>query len=186
MKHLHLTLFPPNSSLSSNSYICLPYTCLQPGDTLTEILITFCIANHFFQRFREPLGFKGFRGWSRLTVLSWSPLTLILLTWRIWWAPNNASKWQMGFNSAFKGLNQSGLRVKTRYTRWCLSNVYWIVHHCNSWGMKNQLDVTCYLFNLLRAQHVSDINISIFRSLRLCWWVTTSVVLFCKDGCFSN
>jgi hypothetical protein len=31
-------------------------------------------------------------------------LTLILLTWRIRWAPNNASKWQMGFNSAFKGL----------------------------------------------------------------------------------
>jgi len=28
-------------------------------------------------------------------------LTLILLTWRVWWAPNNASKWQMGFNSAF-------------------------------------------------------------------------------------
>jgi hypothetical protein len=32
-------------------------------------------------------------------------LTLILLMRRIWWAPNNASKWQMGFNSAFKGLN---------------------------------------------------------------------------------
>ena len=31
-------------------------------------------------------------------------LTLILLIWRIWWA-NNASKWQMGFNSAFKGLS---------------------------------------------------------------------------------
>jgi len=25
--------------------------------------------------------------------------------WRIWLAPNNASKWQVGFNSAFKGLN---------------------------------------------------------------------------------
>ena len=24
--------------------------------------------------------------------------------WRVWWAPTNASKWQMGFNSAFKGL----------------------------------------------------------------------------------
>ena len=24
--------------------------------------------------------------------------------WRIWWAPNNARKWQMGYNSAFKGL----------------------------------------------------------------------------------
>jgi hypothetical protein len=24
--------------------------------------------------------------------------------WRVWLAPNNVSKWQMGFNSAFKGL----------------------------------------------------------------------------------
>jgi len=31
-------------------------------------------------------------------------LTLILLKWRLWWAPNNACKWQMGFNLAFKGL----------------------------------------------------------------------------------
>jgi hypothetical protein len=31
-------------------------------------------------------------------------LTLILLTWRKWWGPNNPSKQQMGFNSAFKGL----------------------------------------------------------------------------------
>ena len=37
-------------------------------------------------------------------VLSESNLTLIQLTWRIWWAPNNASKWKMGFNLAFKGL----------------------------------------------------------------------------------
>jgi len=32
-------------------------------------------------------------------------LTLILLTWRIGWAPNNAISWQMGFNLAFKGWN---------------------------------------------------------------------------------
>jgi hypothetical protein len=31
-------------------------------------------------------------------------LTLYLLKCRMWWAPNNASKWQMGFNWAFKGL----------------------------------------------------------------------------------
>jgi hypothetical protein len=54
-----------------------------------------------------------------------------------------------------------------------------LTEHSSCWGMKNQLDVTCYiLFHLLCAQHVSDINISIFRSLRLCWWITTSVVLF--------
>ena len=39
-----------------------------------------------------------------VSVIKTSQLTLILLTWRKWWAPNNASKWQMGFNSAFKGL----------------------------------------------------------------------------------
>jgi hypothetical protein len=33
-----------------------------------------------------------------------NPFTLILLKWRIWWAPNNASKRQMGFNSACKEL----------------------------------------------------------------------------------
>ena len=32
-------------------------------------------------------------------------LTLILLAWTIWRAPTNVSKWRMGFNSAFKGLN---------------------------------------------------------------------------------
>jgi hypothetical protein len=37
-------------------------------------------------------------------LLSVSPEILLLLTWRICRAPNNASKWQMGFNSAFKGL----------------------------------------------------------------------------------
>jgi hypothetical protein len=40
--------------------------------------------------------------WSIVTSL-----TLILLTWRIWWAPTNANKWQIGFNSAFKGLNRT-------------------------------------------------------------------------------
>jgi hypothetical protein len=35
----------------------------------------------------------------------WICLTLTPLMWRIWWAPNNASRWQMGFNSEFKGLN---------------------------------------------------------------------------------
>jgi hypothetical protein len=36
-------------------------------------------------------------------------LTLYLLTSRIWWAPNNASKGQIGFNLASKGLENIGL-----------------------------------------------------------------------------
>ena len=39
-------------------------------------------------------------------IVSKNVLTLTLLTWRIWWAPTNASKWRMGFNSAFEGLNK--------------------------------------------------------------------------------
>ena len=38
-----------------------------------------------------------------ISSLRVNDLTLILLTWRKWWT-NNASKWQMGFNSMFKGL----------------------------------------------------------------------------------
>ena len=34
------------------------------------------------------------------------------------------------------------------------------------------------LFYFLCTQHVSDVNISLIRSLRLCRWITTSVVLF--------
>jgi len=44
------------------------------------------------------------KGSHRITYLAPS-LTLILPTWRIWWAPNNASRLQMGFNLEFKGLN---------------------------------------------------------------------------------
>jgi hypothetical protein len=49
-----------------------------------------------------------------VTALDCVLLTLILLTWRIWWAPNNASKWQMGFNSAFKGLKDRHLALAPR------------------------------------------------------------------------
>jgi len=41
-------------------------------------------------------------------------LALFLLMWRIWWAPNNASKWQMGFNSGFEGLIMSLLNFSRR------------------------------------------------------------------------
>ena len=43
---------------------------------------------------------------------------------------------------------------------------------------KTNLVSLAILFHFLRAQHVSDINISIIRSLGLCCWITTSVALF--------
>jgi predicted amidophosphoribosyltransferase len=43
----------------------------------------------------------------RVEFLTLYSLTLNLLTTIIVAPPSNASKWQMGFNSAFKGLNNS-------------------------------------------------------------------------------
>ena len=40
-----------------------------------------------------------------VSLISLNVLTLYLLMWRIWRATNNASKGQMRFNLAFKGLN---------------------------------------------------------------------------------
>jgi len=59
--------------------------------------------------------------------------------------------------------------------------VYWTVHHCDSWRIRDQLDVTIYyiLFHFFYAQHVSDINTSIIRSLRLFYCITTLVLCSC-------
>jgi len=56
-------------------------------------------------------------------------LTLIPLMWRIWWAPNNARKWQMGFNSAFKGLKQS---LEFCNESVSVSSIEVLTHSCSS------------------------------------------------------
>ena len=63
-------------------------------------------------------------------------------------------------------------------------NVYWTVHHLDSWIKRDQLDVTCFIISLFNAQHISDVNTSILRSLRLIWWVIAWVVLFWFDVCW--
>ena len=91
-------------------------------------------------------------------------LTLILLTWRIWRAPNNASRWQMGFNSVFKGLKTDFL--VWRKNEFKVTNTFWDVlllfsrrHysseqllwqrriiHIFKWGNKNNKIPLCILF----------------------------------------
>jgi len=48
---------------------------------------------------------------------------------------------------------------------------------------RDQLDVTCLFISLFNAQHVSDVNTSILRILRLICWVISWVVLFWFDVC---
>jgi len=58
--------------------------------------------------------------------------------------------------------------------------IYWCIHF---WIKRDQLDVTCFIISLFTAQHVSDVNTSIIRSLRLICWVISWVVLFWFDVC---
>ena len=58
------------------------------------------------------------------------------------------------------------------------------MHHLDSWIKRDQLDVTCFIISLFNAQHVSDVNTSILRSLRLICWVTSWVVLLWFDVCW--
>jgi hypothetical protein len=51
------------------------------------------------------IGANGIMYKSFIKYLDYIGLTLNLLTTTIVALPSNASKWQMGFNSAFKGLN---------------------------------------------------------------------------------
>jgi len=53
-----------------------------------------------------------------------------------------------------------------------------------SWVKRDQLDVTCFIISLFNAQHVSDFNTSILRSLRLICWVISWVVLPWFDVCW--
>jgi hypothetical protein len=60
-------------------------------------------------------------------------LTLILLTWTIWRAPTNASKWRMGFNSAFKGLIYSEIQfLLFRFTR---QSTFFAVLYVTDWDI---------------------------------------------------
>jgi len=73
-----------------------------------------------------------------ISSLRVNDLTLILLTWRKWLTPNNASKWQMGFNSAFKGLNCSSFiwlnNLKSVQDRifFLIPNIYFTAHFAAS------------------------------------------------------
>ena len=81
-----------------NTYLTHP--SIQPHVTQHNIHTNCCLYTKCMMGFR--LG--RLRVWI-LEYCDYHTLTLILLTWRIWWAPHNASRRQMGFNLAFKGLN---------------------------------------------------------------------------------
>jgi hypothetical protein len=102
--------------LQSNKEELLALSCLS---------VYLCLSVCLHETIRLPLGrfswyfiLKYFqKSVEKIQVL----LTLILLMWRIWWAPNNASKWQMGFNSTFKGLKSN---KNNKYFTWRPTHIF--------------------------------------------------------------
>jgi len=52
--------------------------------------------------------------------------------------------------------------------------------HLDSWVKRDQLDVTCFNISLFNVQHVSDVNTSILRSLRIICWAISR--LYCSGS----
>ena len=97
------------------------------------------------------------------------------------------------FEVLYIGGKQEGILYEIEHV-WCRMDtqkfkelhtyVYWTVHRIDSWIKRDQLYVTCFIISLFNAQHVSDVNTAILRSMRLIFWVISWVVLFWFDVCW--
>jgi hypothetical protein len=127
-------------------------------------------------------------------------LTLNPLTWKIRWAPNNASRWQMGFNSAFNGLSShfssgtpdplSSLEVRrtcddlnyvllqVNITEMCIVNMYTVLKLTNKYSL---IIIIIIIIIFIIVILVIIIIIIIFALISLiCGHVTLNVLCKCK------
>ena len=70
-----------------------------------------------------------------------------------------------------------------------VGKIFWvlcILDHASSWYLSKERPTWCHLlyYFLFNVQHVSDVNTSILRSLRLICWVISWVVLLWFDVCW--
>ena len=64
--------------------------------------------------------------------------------WRIWWVPNNVSKWQTGFNSACKGLRS--------WRWWSFSHVITICEVWHHYSMEMKMESMVWKNSMLPAE----------------------------------
>ena len=119
--------------------------------------------------------FQGEKAWNICIKQSsykptWTPLTttgltLILLTWKIWWAPNNASKWQMEFNSAFKGLNSSDSLHCTGLTNVRIVAIFQTANPLHSTFLSSTIWHLVFIHQQLIFYFVSDITSTLWHNI---------------------
>jgi len=106
-----------------------------------------------------------------------------------------------GYNSVKRyRLTQNHVQIDSHWLsiphqHWCvftvkinhLLQILCLMDRASSWQLnkeRDQLDVTCSIISLFNAQHVSDVNTSILRNLRLICWAISWVVLLWYDVCW--
>ena len=130
----------------------------------------------------KPMWLNGFVN-TRVQLLHWvcafPQLTLILLTWTIWRPPTNASKWRMGFNSAFKWLTEDeSIRSIRKHTSTCATtdrhlphdlNRHLVVSRQECWTSLSSLDSICkHCKHVLPLHQTTSVFVTAFRHER-CW-----------------
>jgi hypothetical protein len=108
-------------------------SCRQPDDGYTPK------PKHVVLYSEVNIWLKSMTGINALKILTLNPLT-----WKIWWAPNKVSKWQMGFNSAFS-VKQLCLDSKAMY-------LWFHLNLAKKWTCQTRGDAVSSGFNLLRLQ----------------------------------
>jgi len=109
-----------------------------------------------------------------LLKLSVSPKWMVLVHERRQWEDQRGNCGFVGIICLFvwKSLNPLG---------WVAG---WMLQHTvGCWIKIDQLDVTSFIISLFNTQHVSNVNTSILRSLRLICWVISWVVLLLFEVC---
>ena len=123
------TLMPTISLGTSVTFKWVMVISLGSGSTAYSGVLCIWISTRYLSVRSLSWLFSNSKKTSAFCVRKWAlGLTLNLLMWRIWWAPTNASKWQMGFNSAFKGLilhiEPWGKHLSVEHkSRWCKSGM---------------------------------------------------------------
>ena len=109
------------------------------------------------------------------------------LTWQNSYSNNHETKWKkylIKLKHCMNVIKFTAVTVRLKKGISFPSYVYWTVHHLDSSIKRDELDVTCFIISLFNAQHVSNVNTSILRSLRLICWVISWVVLLRYDVCW--
>ena len=105
-----------------------------------------------------------------------SVIKLKAVRWQYWCVESLllfASSWSEHYYNIIPNKISHSLDRASWYTLVIKTNMI----HFLSWRMKDELDVTCYFISLLMCSNVSDINISIIRSLRLFCWISRKLLM---------